>query len=190
MHPYGEFIPPKSRCMIIGSFPIGKFTDPARRHEIKSNEVDFFFGGEKNLLWKLLAEVFEVNLQSREDIIKLLKMKKIAVGDVIRSCRRKQKGASDVDLFDIEWNDGLLRVIRKNHIQKVFFTSRKVELWFNKMFPDSHDLEKVTLISPSAQSIRALPQRQDYQRWVKHHPAENKFSFILLDYKKKFKTIA
>lgn len=121
IHPYGEFIPAKPKCMIIGSFPIGKFTDPDRWHEIKSNEFDFFFGGERNLLWKLLAEVFEVKLQTREDIINLLKKKKMAVGDVISSCKRKNKSASDVDLFDIEWNVRLIEIIRKNHIQKVFF---------------------------------------------------------------------
>lgn len=190
IHPYGEFIPPKPKCMIIGSFPIGKFTDPDRRHEIKSNEFDFFFGGEKNLLWKLLAEVFEVKLQTRNDIINLLKKKKMAVGDVISSCKRKNKSASDVDLFDMEWNVRLLEIIRKNHIQKVFFTSRKVEQWFNRLFPETPDLEKVTLISPSAQSIRALSQREDYRRWIKRHPKDNKFLFILFDYKKKFKTIA
>jgi len=190
IHPYGEFIPARPRCMIIGSFPIGKFTDPRRRHEIKQNEFDFFFGGEKNLLWKLLAEVFKTRLHSRSDIVKLLTRKGIAIGDVIRSCKRKNKGASDVDLYDIEWNQDLLNVLREHNIQKVFFTSKKVEVWFNKLFPDSKDLDKITLISPSAQSIRALPQRQDFKLWLKGHPQENKFVFILEDYKKKFKTIA
>ena len=46
-HPYGEFIPSHSYCMIIGSFPSGKFTNPQRRYEIKPQEFDFFFGGEK-----------------------------------------------------------------------------------------------------------------------------------------------
>lgn len=188
-HPYGEFIPPKPQAMIIGSFPIGKFTHPKRRHEIKEHEFDFFFGGEKNLLWKILGEVFKVKITQKEDIIRLLERKKLAVGDVIRSCRRKNNSAADADLFDIEWNLKLIDVIHEHRIKKVFFTSKKVEQWFNKLFPDADDLEKITLISPSGQSLRSLPRRPEFKAWLDRHPGEKKLRFIVDDYRKKFETI-
>jgi hypoxanthine-DNA glycosylase len=189
IHPYGEFIPNKPRAMIIGSFPIGKFTNPDRRSEIKSHEHDFFFGGEKNLLWKLLGEVFGMKVNTRENIVKLLSKYHLAIGDVIISCRRKNHGASDSDLYDIEWNHNLLEVLNKNQIAKVYFTSKKVETWFHRLFPEADHLETITLISPSAQSVRSLTKRVDFKSWLMRNPTAPKFDFILMDYKKKFQTM-
>jgi G:T/U-mismatch repair DNA glycosylase len=187
-HPYGVFIPPHPESMIIGSFPIGKFSDPKRRHEIKKHEFDFFFGGEKNLLWKLLGAVFKTPVTTRNEIKKMLKTHHLAIGDVIESCKRKSGGASDTDLYDIHWNYELYSIIRKRKIQKVYFTSRKVETWFNRLFPESHDLIKVTLISPSAQSFRSITRRDDFKQWQMLHPHEEKFHYLLNDYRKKFET--
>lgn len=187
-HPYGEFIPKKPGSMIVGTFPIGKFTDPKRKAEIKSHEFDFFFGGEKNLLWKLLGEVFEQSVKSKEDVKKLLEKKGIGVGDVILSCCRKNGSASDSDLFDIKWNMNLIKVIREHKISKIYFTSKKVETWFNKLFPETQDLIKITLISPSAQSVRSLSRRADYAAWLKKHPELPKYHYILDDYRRKFET--
>lgn len=173
--------------MIIGSFPIGKFTNPDRKNEIKEHEYDFFFGGEKNLLWKILAEVFGVTFSKKEDIKKFLTTQKIAVGDVVKSCVRKRGRGSDSDLVEIEWNEKLLEVLQKHNIKKVYFTSKKVEVWFNRLFPDSGSVEKITLISPSAQSLRSLSRMPGFKEWVKRYPDEKKIRFIVDDYLKKFK---
>lgn len=187
-HPYGEFIPRNAKAMIIGSFPIAKFSNPKNRHEIKTHEFDFFFGGEKNLLWKLLGEVFDENLKSREDVVKLLTRNKLAIGDVILSCRRKNGGGSDADLYDIKWNHKLLLKIDSHKIRKVYFTSKKVEVWFNRLFPNSTHLEKITLISPSGQSVRSVPRHSDYAEWLQQNPDASKYEFILNDYRSKFET--
>lgn len=185
-HPYGEFIPKNARAMIIGSFPIGKFSNPKRFHEIKKHEFDFFFGGEKNLLWKLLGAVFNMPVKSRSDIKKLLLKQGLGIGDVIKSCKRKNGGASDSDLYDIEWNMELIDVIRKKKIERLYFTSRKVESWFNRNFKDTDDLIKISLISPSGQSIRSLTRREDFRVWEKTHRDAPKVDFILYDYRLKF----
>lgn len=185
-HPYGEFIPKNANAMIIGSFPIGKFSNPKRSHEIKKHEFDFFFGGEKNLLWKLLGAVFGMPVTSKSEIKKLLAKQQIGVGDVIRSCKRKVGGASDTDLYDIEWNVELINVIRKNKIERLYFTSRKVESWFNRLFKDTDDLIKISLISPSGQSVRSITRREDFKAWEKSHKDAPKVDFILHDYRLKF----
>lgn len=175
--------------MIVGSFPIGKFSDPKRRHEIKNHEIDFFFGGEKNLLWKILGEIFEYPVANRKQIISLLEKKGLAVGDVIKSCKRKKGRAGDSDLLEIDWNKNLLHVLEKENIRTVFFTSKKVEMWFNKLFPDSQHLKKITLISPSGQSVRSLHLHHGFNDWQKAHPYEKRIRFIIEDYRKKFETI-
>jgi G:T/U-mismatch repair DNA glycosylase len=168
--------------MFIGSFPIGKFTDPRRRGEIGPRDIDFFFGGERNLLWRLLGECFNCRLDSPTAIMEFLELKGIAVGDVIRSCRRKEGRASDVDLYDIQWNTELLQIIEAHHISQVYFTSRRVELWFNRLFPQ-HKFNSVCLISPSAQSVRGLTRQSDYQEWKRQHPEGRGYDYILQRYK-------
>lgn len=189
-HPYGEFIPKNADSMIIGSFPIGKFSNPKRRHEIKKHELEFFFGGEKNLLWKLLGNVFSMPVKTAEQVRKMLRAKKLGVGDVIRSCKRKNGGGSDSDLYDIEWNMDLIQVIRNNDIKTLYFTSKKVETWFNKLFKDTDDLAKISLISPSGQSVRSLSRREDFKQWRVEHPEASGLEFIQHDYHKKFNTKA
>ncbi len=172
--------------MLIGSFPIGKFSDPSRKHEIKENEIRFFFGGEKNLLWKLIGDTFGVKLKTKKDIVRLLTEKHIGVGDVIRSCVRREGRASDKDLLDIEWNTELLNIIRKNKIRKLYFTSRGVEKWFYRLFPDARDIEAITLISPSAQSARGLGGSVSFKIWRKKNPLTPTYEFILKSYQKAF----
>jgi G:T/U-mismatch repair DNA glycosylase len=186
-HPYGEFTPKGATGMIIGSFPIAKFSDPRRRHEIKPHEFEFFFGGEKNLLWKLLAGCFGVKIKTRADIVKMLTEHKLGIGDVIKSCRRHDGKSSDSDLYDICWNQDLITVIRKNKIRKLYFTSRQVEKWFNRLFPGTeNEFEHVLLISPSAQSARSVVKRTDYLGWKKRNPNKKTFDFILNFYKEVF----
>lgn len=172
--------------MIIGSFPIAKFSDPRRQHEIKPHEILFYFGGEKNLLWRLLGEVFHRELKTRADIIRLLKEFKLGMGDVIKSCRRKEGGSSDSDLYDIEWNYELLDELKKHRIQKLYFTSKQVEKWFEKLFPGPHDWETVRLLSPSAQTARSIVRMPEYLKWKEDHPEGRTYAFLLKKYKEAF----
>lgn len=160
-HPYGEYLTRKRETLIIGSFPIGKFTDPKRRHEIKEHEIDFYYGGECNHLWKILAQIFDRDLSSKEKIIAFLEDEKISMGDVIKSCRRKNGGASDSDLFDIEWNKDLHDIILKNHFKRLYFTSKKVYHWYLKHIAkeigSKEGVEEIVLPSPSGSGVRTIP---------------------------------
>lgn len=189
-HPYGAvYLPKHPKAMLIGSFPIGKFSNPKRRNEIKPHEYDFYFGGEKNLLWKLLGATFGITITSKEDIVEMLEVHGLGIGDVIHSCKRKNGRGSDADLYDIEWNTDLLRIIDKHHIKLLFFTSKSVETWFKRLFPSTPHLKKISLITPSGQVLRTLHHREDFQKWVKKHPHERKIEFIKADYAKKFEAL-
>lgn len=185
-HPYGTFIPKGARGMIIGSFPIGKFSHPSRRQEIKAHEIDYFFGGEKNLLWKLLSDVFKTEIKTKKQIRSFLTERKLAIGDVIRSCSRINGGGSDSDLTNIEWNYDLLGLLKKHKIEVLFFTSKKVESWFERLFPGENEFVKIRLHSPSAQSARALVRNPEYIKWKDKNPAGRTYQFLTQDYGKKF----
>lgn len=187
-HPYGEFIPKNARMMIVGSFPIGKFSDPERRHEIKPHEFDFYFGGERNLLWKLIGDVYGEKFLSKDELINFLNRKGIAIGDVIKSCVRKEGRASDSDLLDIEWNIGLSKNLHFHNIHFVLFTSKQVMKWFNKLFP-RHDFKEFLLLSPSAQSARSIVRMDEYKLWKKKNPKCKTYEFLLNKYKGTFNTV-
>lgn len=188
VHPYGTFIPPQATSLIVGSFPIGKFTNPLRKHEIKDHELDFFFGGETNLLWRLLGDVFQRPLTNTKGVKKFLREFHIGIGDVIQSCERKDGSASDSALQNIMWNEDLLSHIQKYPVTTLYFTSKKVESWFLKLFP-LHGYKTVVLISPSAQSFRSLPHHPLYASWKKRHPKASAYEFILNDYKAKWRFV-
>lgn len=172
--------------MIIGSFPIGKFTDPKRRGEIKDSEIDFFFGGERNLLWKILSEVFGRSLKTKKEIQDFLIQEKLGIGDVIKSCVRREGSASDSDLKEIEWNHALIDQIIQKEIKKVYFTSRQVEKWFKQLSPPLKGIGFVTLLSPSGQTARSIVRRDDYQEWLKMNPQKATFEYLVQRYKESF----
>lgn len=172
--------------MLIGSFPIGKFTNPQRRAEIRPHEVDFFFGGERNFLWKILAEVFERPLRNREEIIAFLMDQKMGIGDLVASCVRENGRASDVSLKEIEWNHSLLDVLLEHNIRRLYFTSRQVETWFKRLFPDFDTSECVCLLSPSGQTARSIVRMPSYREWLKTHPDGRPYEFLVKTYKDYF----
>lgn len=189
-HPYGEFISPKIDSLIIGSFPIAKFTNPKRRKEIKPHEIDFYYGGEGNQLWSLLGKCFDLNLNSKENIIHFLNKNKISMADVIKSCLRKNGGSNDSDLYDIEWNNKLHSLIGNYRFKKIYFTSKKVYRWYCQHIGRVEGPKEIILISPSANGVRSLSRLKEFKTWEKTVNIEKKATvFRELFYKKIFKGI-
>lgn len=190
LHPYGEYLSSTPEKLIIGSFPIGKFTDRSRWHEIKEHEIDFYYGGEGNQLWKLLSKVFQVDLSSREKIIAFIERENISLADVIKSCSRHGGRANDADLHNIEWNTGLRDFIERNHFKKIYFTSKKVYHWFEQHIglPESAvgKCELIFLLSPSANGVRPIPRMKEYREWKKTHGDISPSEYRELMYKKSF----
>lgn len=166
-HPYGIYKSARTRLLILGSFPIGKFTNPKRKKEIKPHELDFYYGGEGNHLWSLLSLSYHRTLDSKEKIIELLEEKNISLADVIQSCRRKKGSANDSDLYDIQWNVDLHQFIKENHFEKIYFTSARVYRWFIKKIGRVDGIEEIILLSPSANGVRSFPRLLEYQEWEK-----------------------
>lgn len=187
-HPYGEYIAKNSKIMIVGSFPIGKFTNPERKNEIdEDKEINFFYGGAKNKLWNLIGECFDEKLNSVSSIQKVLEDKGISVGDVVKSCRRINGSALDKDLKEIEWNKDLIQKIKDNGIKKILFTSKIVKTWFEENIAELNDLEYEVLISPSGAAMIWLSSTEDCKEWLRDNPGKKPKDYRLFRYKKIFK---
>lgn len=188
-HPYGEFIPKNVQGLIIGTFPIRKFT--ARlMSEIKPHEIDFHYGGEGNQLWKLLGASFELELTSKEAIQSFLEKQKLGVGDLIRSCRRKNQSSLDKDLYDIEWNTNLIELIQKHEIKNLYFTGKGVRQWFDRYILKPANFkpncELITLLTPASTGARAIGNMEEYKRYKDANPLASTFDFRLEFYRSLF----
>lgn len=97
-HPLQPFLPPDARLLMLGSFP------PSRRRWC----MDFFYPNFINDMWRIFGLVFfgdkerfvdvERSVFRREDIMRFLEEKGVALYDTACVVRRTKNTASDKDL--------------------------------------------------------------------------------------------
>lgn len=103
-HPYKPFIPKNATKLIVGTLPPPRFS----MGKLKKGDVDFCYGSIDGQLWRILDEIFKLNLlfetteiaiQQRKDF---LIQHHIGICDIVELCYRKKIDASDLGMFDIE----------------------------------------------------------------------------------------
>lgn len=94
-----------SRILILGSFP-----------SVKSREQAFYYGNKQNRFWRMLGEFYSCSVQSVADKIALCLDNKIALWDIVASC--KIQGSLDTDIRDYVLAD-LSVVLDKCNIFKI-----------------------------------------------------------------------
>jgi G:T/U-mismatch repair DNA glycosylase len=185
-HPYQPFIPPNAKKLIVGNFPIGKFSNPLRFDERKSQEMDFYYGGGTNKLWRLLGKSFDVELNNIQVIKKFLKEHGFALADILISCRRVNGSALDTALYDKMYNYELKEIIEAKGIEELLFTSKHVSSEFKKHIGRFPDLKHTILISPSPTAIRGLVKNREYLAMKELNPEFTIEEFRLMKYKQVF----
>lgn len=101
-HLLKPFLPPSARLLMLGSFP------PPRKRWC----MDFFYPNRTNMMWEIFGEVFfgdhnrlvDVDNKTfhKEEIVRLLTEKGIAIYDTATAVRRLSGNASDKDLEIVE----------------------------------------------------------------------------------------
>src|SRR3954462_6313209 len=125
-HPHEAFIPPKLKCMIIGSFP-GK--DQTGQHH---DETKWFYGAPRNQFWKIMELVYGTELKTKKEKQRLFEMAGIGITDMIRTCIRTKGTNLDENLDIKEYNIETIAAVLEQRRPKVLFTSRFVEKLFRK----------------------------------------------------------
>ena len=106
-HPIAPVFDENSRILILGSFP-----------SVKSREAAFFYGHPRNRFWKVVSAVLGVDCPvSVEDKKRMLLSHRIALWDVIASCRIE--GSSDSSIRDVVPTD-LRAILNTAGIRAVF----------------------------------------------------------------------
>lgn len=141
-HPFGNFVPKKTKYLMLGSF----VTKP-------SNPYEWFYANGRNQFWPIMAEVYGLDFCIKEKQQQLFIQLEMALADIILSCERRKNSNLDVNLFNIVYNTAIKAVIKENKIRKIFFTSRFVETLFKRHFKDViqlyAEIELICLPSPS-----------------------------------------
>jgi len=143
IHPFGNFIPPKTKYLMLGSFT----TKPKKQYE-------WFYANGRNHFWPILEEMYGLELNTKEKQQTLFVRLEMALADIILSCERRNNSNLDVNLLNIVYNTQAIKdIVSKNKIQKIFFTSRFVEILFRRQFKEVimqfPDIKLITLPSPS-----------------------------------------
>jgi hypoxanthine-DNA glycosylase len=185
-HPYKPYIPPQAKKLIVGNFPIGKFSNPSRFHERKDNEMDFYYGGASNKLWRLLGKCFNLELSGESSIKSFLKDHHFALADILLSCRRIKGSALDSALYDKVYNHELKDIIEQVGFKELIFTSKHVASEFKKHIGRFPEITHTILISPSPTAVRGLVKNREYLALKEHNPKLTIEEFRLMKYKQVF----
>ncbi len=132
IHPFEPIIDENSKVLILGTFP-----------SLDSFFNNFYYAHKKNQFWKIMEELFDLELKRVDEKKQFLKEKKIALWDMIKSCKRKN--SSDTNLKDIEVNDIKALLKKYPNIKFIAFTSKKAQSLYEKNF----DLGIPTIYLPS-----------------------------------------
>lgn len=88
VHPFPPVVGPKSRTLILGSFP-----------SVRSREDGFFYGHPRNRFWPMLAAIYHeetpLTIPAKQSLIL---RHRLALWDVIASCRIE--GSADASVRD------------------------------------------------------------------------------------------
>ncbi len=146
-HPFGDFVPRNANHLMLGSFTTKEAYDPKK----KATYVWFYANGGRNQFWPIMESVYGTRLRTRKEMMSLFSKLGIALADIIISCERKKHSNLDMHPTDLVYTPGVGKILAKDKIEKIFFTSRFVEKLFRREF------RQVIKQHPEIEQLAALP---------------------------------
>lgn len=123
-HPYTPFLYKDTTRIIVGTLPPPRFCNK----ELKLNDVNFCYGSQDGLLWKVLDKIFKLNLlydnshKAVEQRKEFLISQKIGICDIVDSCKREKVDASDLGMCEINLRNILGYLKEYKNITTLIFT--------------------------------------------------------------------
>lgn len=143
MNPFDAFIPRNATVLIIGSFPGREQTQGI------NDEEQWFYGAKRNQFWKILSEVYQIELATKSAKQNLFENYGIGITDILLKVRRKNNTNLDDNLEIIEYNDLIIRqILSQFAFTSIMFTSRFVGKHFSKLFPSVQNIDFLPSPSP------------------------------------------
>ena len=145
-HPYPPFIPSKATKLIVGTLPPPRFSIG----NLKPDDVNFCYGSRDGQLWKILDEIFNLNLKyenTQEAIFQrktFLETENIGICDIVESAEREKIDASDLGMQNTVLRDLIGYLKQYPNVNTLLFTGGNSkngpEYFFRKHLKD-HNLK-------------------------------------------------
>ncbi len=123
-HPYKPYLYPGVQKIIVGTLPPPRFSTGI----LKPHDVDFCYGSQDGLLWKILDHIYNLNLsfentfQAIEERKSFLKTRKLGICDIVASCERDKIDASDLGMKNIQLRNLIHYLHEYPSIKTLLFT--------------------------------------------------------------------
>lgn len=143
INPFEAFIPKNATVLIIGSFPGREQTQGI------NDEEQWFYGAKRNQFWKILSEVYQIELATKCAKQNLFDHYGIGITDILLKVRRRNNSNLDDNLEIIEYNDLAIRqIMNQFNFKSILFTSKFVGRHFSKLFPKIQNIDYLPSPSP------------------------------------------
>lgn len=161
-HPFGNFVPRNASYLILGSFTGRQAVKGSPASDASYN---WFYGTKRNQFWSILEEVYGLKLNDKAKKRKLFRNLGIAIADIISQCERRKGNNLDNNLTNLVYNTKTIaKILNKNQIEKILFTSRFVEKKFKQIFKEliirHPTIALVTLPSPSPRYAKMTKEQK------------------------------
>lgn len=127
-----------SKILILGSMP-----------SVISRQKNFYYAHKTNRFWKIIENLFNVQLNNELDKKYFLLKNHIALWDVIKSC--DIDASNDASIKNVVPND-INMIINNSRIQCIFCTGKKSYNLFKKYF--NTNIKTICLPSPSSANAK------------------------------------
>jgi len=212
-HPYEPFIKKDTTKLIVGTFPPPRFSTG----NLLEKDVNFCYGSYYNSLWLYLDEIYDLKLRydnskkAVEQRKEFLLKHKIGVCDIVQSCEREKKDASDLGMKNMVLRDLVGYLNRFTKIDTLLFTGGNSkngpEYFFRKhikefglklhlvsndipriheLYLEGRTIKTVSLTSASGSANRAIGSMPLYKQLKNSNPDFNTFDFRVMQYREFF----
>lgn len=194
-HPYKPYVFQETRKLIVGTLPPPRFSTG----DLFEKDVDFCYGSYYNSLWLYIDKIHRLNLkydnskQAVEQRKIFLRKNRIGICDIVESCERIKKDASDLGMTNVKLRDlvGYLKKYKK--VDTLLFTGGNSkngpEYFFRKHLKD-YNL-KLELVSSEIPRIHKFIMPCHSEQSEESH--QNEISQSLRSFrndKRKIKTVS
>jgi hypoxanthine-DNA glycosylase len=125
-----------------------------------------YYAHPRNAFWPIMGMLFDVPLDAPyEKRLRALKTKKVALWDVIHSCKRKGSLDARIESSSVILNDLATFIARHKTLRAVAFNGRKSETLFRRNFADVSSHLKLIALPSTSPAHASLSVAAKCDRW-------------------------